>query len=183
MVNEHYERPTVLLLREPARLRFADLSYGVVELYHAAANPQWQPGSVHRVEDRKRDAWLQLFEERRRRAEAGRPALDRGIETPATESKKRRRIPESKRQTPEVCRLAGMPAARGQIVVAVEDGQGPRRQEIALGERVERTVEKWRVPAVEQIAGDDQMMGAARDDAIELPGELDRIGFISQMQV
>ena len=182
-MDEHHERPTLLPLRQPARLRFANLSDGVVELYLAAANPQRQPGSVHRVEDRKRDGLLQLFEEGRRRAEAGRSALDRRIETPATEGKKRRRIPESQRQTPEICRLAGMSAARGQIVVAVEDGQGARRQEIAFGDRVEHAVEEWRVPPVEQIAGDDQMIGAARDDATELPGELDRIGFIPQMQV
>ena len=76
-----------------------------------------------------------------------------------------------------------MAAARGEIVITVQDGDAIGGQQPALAEGIERGVEECGLPAVEEIAGDHQMPGVARDDAIELPGELDRIGFISQVQV
>ena len=79
--------------------------------------------------------------------------------------------------------MTGMTAARGEVVIAVQDGDSIRGQQSALAERVEDDVEESRLPPVEEIAGDDEVVRVARDDAIELPAELDRPGLISQMQV
>ena len=79
--------------------------------------------------------------------------------------------------------MTGMTAARCEVVIAVQDGDSIRGQQSPLAERVEDAVEESRLPPVEEIAGDDEVVRVARDDAIELPAELDRIGFISQMQV
>ena len=79
--------------------------------------------------------------------------------------------------------MTGMTAARCEVVIAVQDGHSIRGQESALVEGVEDDVEESRLPPVEEIAGDDEVVRVARADAIELPAELDRIGFISQMQV
>ena len=56
-------------------------------------------------------------------------------------------------------------------------------QQSACGEQIERVFEKIGVPAVEQIAGDDEMIRLLSHDAVELMGELDRIGFVSEVQV
>ncbi len=68
-------------------------------------------------------------------------------------------------------------------MIAVQDGDSVRGQQSALAERREDDVEESRLPPVEEIAGDDEVVRVTRPDAIELPAELDRIGFISQMQV
>src|SRR5204862_5853017 len=50
-------------------------------------------------------------------------------------------------------------------------------------ERVERGGEQARTPAIEQIAGDDEMIGAAGRDAIELVLERTHVGGVADMRV
>ena len=52
-----------------------------------------------------------------------------------------------------------------------------------MRQRVEGAFEQRRIPAVEEIAGDDQMVDRLRSDAVELAIELGCIAFISQMQI
>jgi hypothetical protein len=49
--------------------------------------------------------------------------------------------------------------------------------------RVERAREQARVPAIQQIAGQDEMIGRARGNAIELTLERPHVGRVPQMRV
>jgi len=76
-----------------------------------------------------------------------------------------------------------VPAARAEIVVAMNDGR-PRRVEQATGRhRVEDAAQQPRVPAIEQVAGDHEMVGRAGDDAIELALEGTHVGGVPDVRV
>ena len=65
----------------------------------------------------------------------------------------------------------------------MDERQALRVQETPCRKRVERALEQRGVPAVEQIAADDEMVSLSRNDAVELAAELDHIVFISQMEI
>jgi hypothetical protein len=68
-------------------------------------------------------------------------------------------------------------------VVAVDDGDPLGVEEAARGERVEGAFEQRRIPAIEEVAGDEQVIDRLRGDAVELTLELDCIALISQMEI
>jgi hypothetical protein len=74
-----------------------------------------------------------------------------------------------------------MPAARSEIVIAMDDRGAGGREQRARRHRVERAPQETRVPAIEQIARQDQMVGPAGDDAIELALEGAQIGRIADV--
>ena len=76
-----------------------------------------------------------------------------------------------------------MSAARCEVVVAVEDRQALAIQQSALAERVERTFEQLLVPPVEEITGDDDVLGRLHRRRVELPPERVQITRVSQVQV
>lgn len=76
-----------------------------------------------------------------------------------------------------------MPAARREVVISVQDGGAVRGEEAARRERAKDGVEEGRVPAIEKIAGDGQVIGTFRGDAIELALQPDHIAVISQVQI
>ena len=182
-MGEDHQRLVSRQPRQPVNLGGGYRPSSVIDSDLTAAHRQWRPGKGHGVDHGDRGSVGQRFEEGARRRRARRARFDLSIEPAAAESQDRRRIPESQRQTPQVAGFAGMPAARREIVIAVQDGDAIRGQESARAERVERGVEECRLPAIEQIAGDDEVVDRARGDAIESSAELDRIAFISQMQV
>ena len=97
-----------------------------------------------------------------------------------------------KEKNPLTARMAGDPSKRP---AGISDAEMERRlkalaaaksrevEEAACAERVEGAFEQRRVPPIEEIAGDDQMIDRLRGDAVELTIELDCIAFISQMQI
>ena len=76
-----------------------------------------------------------------------------------------------------------MTAARGQFVVAVNDGRPLSREQAAPRQRVEGALQQARLPPIEQIAGNDEVIGSAGDDAIELMLERGSVGGVPHMQV
>ena len=68
-------------------------------------------------------------------------------------------------------------------MIAVEDGRTFGAEKIVGGEHVEDARKKSRSPAVQQVAGDGEMIRPARGDAIELAIQPRRIVRVAQMQV
>jgi hypothetical protein len=74
-------------------------------------------------------------------------------------------------------------STRGEIVIAVDDGEPIGVEEPAVGERIECACEQARIPPVEQVTRDREMPGISGDDAIELLLEGDHIIVVSQVEV
>lgn len=68
-------------------------------------------------------------------------------------------------------------------MIAVDDGQPLAVQERAAVEQVERVREQRRVPPVEEVPGDDEVVAPAGDDAIELTRKPDRVVAARQVQI
>ena len=112
------------------------------------------------------------------RADAGGAGRERRIKTPAPSLDERRRIPEAERETPKIGASAWMSAARGKIVIPVEDRQSLGIHETADGECLQRELQKIGIPTVQQIPGDREMLWTTPGDAIELalqPGHVARV--------
>ena len=64
------------------------------------------------------------------------------------------------------------------------DDRGSRGvEQAARGQRVERTRQQPRVPAVEQVAREHEVIGGAGSDPIELAPERVQVGGIAQVRV
>ena len=182
MVHEHGQALGALRC-QPAQILCRDGSARVLEGDAAGPQGEWTPWKRDAVDGRKREAVAQILSEWRQLADAGAARGDHLVEALAAPAEQRWRIPETQRQPPEVPQFAGMPSARGEIVVAVDDGQLLSVEELMRVETVEGAFEEPRIPAIEKVAGDDQVIRRPRGDAIELAIELDRIALISQMEV
>jgi hypothetical protein len=105
------------------------------------------------------------------------------VKTAATSPQQRRRIPETKPEPPQVGAATRMSAARGDVVVPVQDCSAFGVKEAVRGERVKHTAEQGRRPTVQQIAGDGEMIRVFGGDAIELAVQPDAIAGVSQVQI
>ena len=170
----HQDDEAFALLRgQPAELARRYRSAGMLQRDAACVEGERHPRKRHAVDGGERDAAAKFLAERRHDVERRVATGNETVEAPAAPAKERRRVPEPQREAQEVALLARMAAARCQIVVAVDDGDPRRVEEAACGERVEGAFEQRRVPPVEEIAGDGQVIDTFRGDAVELTIELD----------
>jgi hypothetical protein len=109
--------------------------------------------------------------------------VDRRVEPAVPGGDERRWIPGAEQQARQIGAAARVRAARREVVVAVDDGRACRGQEAARRQRVQRIDQQTRPPAIEQISGDDEMIGAAGRDAIELVLERAQVGGVAHMGV
>jgi hypothetical protein len=76
-----------------------------------------------------------------------------------------------------------MPAARCEVVIAVQDRGALRVEESARPEGVEDAGEERRRPAVEYVAGDREMVRTACGNAIQLAIQPHRIAGMPDVQI
>ena len=180
----HHDGETLALLSgQPVERARRNCSAGVLQGDAVRVDRERHPRKRHAVEGGERQAVAELLAEGRHDAERSAACSQQAIEAPPTTAEQGRRVPEPQREAQQVALFARMPAARRQVVVAVDDGDPRGVEEAACAERVEGAFEQRRVPPVEEIAGDDQMIDRLRGDAVELTIELDCIAFISQMKI
>lgn len=183
VVHERDERGGARLLREPLRLRAANEAETMLHDQPAAVEADGTPRGRHGIDDGKSGAISERFHERGSRRHAGRPRRNLGVERAPPSVNERRRIPEPADQPPDVRPPPRMSAARREIVVSMNDREPRRVEQAALRERIEDFAEQTRVPAIEDIAGDREMVGDARGDAIELAFQPPHIAAVPDVQI
>ena len=183
VMNQHDERSWPALLHQPVSLPTGNPPFRVMKRETPAPDRKRTPRRRHRVERGEAESGGRCFEKRRGRRDTVRTFADSPVERTPPGREHGWRIPESGNQAPDVGALARVPAARREVVVSVNDGQPIAMQESARSEGIEGCVEQRRRPAVEEIAGDDEMIGLACDDAVEPPGEFGRVAFVAEVQV
>jgi len=183
VVDEKQKRSAAVKAIEPCQLLLAHATDGVPDRQGLAADRERAPEDRNRVDDRDPPAAREWLDERGHGRDPGAPFLDDLVEPPPAGRDQRRRIPEAQDEAPQIRRPARVTAARGQIVVAVEDCQAIRVEQIPGDDGVERTFEQGWVPAVEQISSDNEMRGLPRGDAIELVFQRGHIAVIPQVEI
>jgi len=182
MVHHHHDRFRPARCCQPFELPRIDRASGVLQRDAVTANLQRQPRRRDRIDYCQPEVSNQL-REGRLPADVGRTPRDPPVEALAPNTYQRRWIPEPEGEPPQISTSAGVAAARREIVIAVDEGEPVRLQQAPRRQGVEGEVEQARLPAIQQIATDHQVVGGSRNDAVELTAELDYIVFISQMQI
>ncbi len=168
--------------RQPGEIRIPDPARAVPALDASPSNSNRKPRDGNGIQRRQKER-AEVFHKGRRAGNARCAPIDCRVETASSCGNDGWQIPCAKHQPGEVASRSRVPPARGEIVVAVNDGRPAGHQQFARGERVECALEQRRLPAVEQIARKDEMVGRTRQDAIELMLEPAQVGVVSQVRI
>ena len=68
-------------------------------------------------------------------------------------------------------------------MIAVQNRDAVRLEQLARGERIEHAIEEPRVPAIEEVSSDREVGGAVLGDAIEQPLRRAHVIDVTQMKV
>jgi hypothetical protein len=160
--------------RQPVEIFVTNASRAEPSLDAAASDANGRPWSRDRI-DGGEGGGAQVLDE------WGPVALDCGVETAPARGDHGRQIPRPQQETRQIRAAARVAAARPEVMIAVNDRRTGRIEQAARSQRVERAREKPRVPPVQQVAGQDEVIGRAGGDAVELPLERVHVGGVPQM--
>ena len=168
VMNEDHKGLLAALPHQPVGLGIPYTTDPVLHDDGVAMESNGPPRKGHRIEDRDPQPALQRLDPGRGPDHPSGACIDRRVKRSQAPPQDRRRIPKASSQTPEVRVPARMPAARGEIVIAVQQSQAFRVEQRVRGQKIEHAFEQGRVPAIQQVPGNGQMSRCASGDAREL---------------